>query len=267
MVHISRRIATALGVGALAVAGLGVIAPAAHASAAHASTAQDCLGTLQRANFAVAGWQGVVIPPAGHLTPFFHVRDDARCAGITASVAISRPDGSQVRNVNAKLSRVNGLVTAYAYIPVGWRDAGTWSIRQIAVKRNGITAVRGFNPATSARQQVRRASVLTGRATTGLVVDWRTLRLRVNGTLKAYGTDGRLHPLAAGRKVVVQIRQHGTTRPYWTAGTGVTSASGAWSAIARLGDGPPQDVRVAFLTPYQTIASDFTYIGVARVAD
>ena len=262
MLHISGRIATALGVGALAVAGLGVIAPAAHASAA-----QDCLGTLQRANFAIAGREGVVIPPAGHLTPFFHVRDDARCAGITASVAISRPDGSQVRNVNAKLSRVEGLVTAYAYIPVGWRDAGTWSIRQIAVKKNGITAVRGFNPATAAHQQVRRASVLIGRATDGLVVDWRTLRLRVNGTLKAYGTDGRLHPLAAGRKIVVQIRQHGTTQPYWTAVLGVTSASGAWSTIARLGDGPPQDVRVAFLTPYQTIASDFTYIGIARVAD
>jgi len=83
------------------------------------------------------------------MTAFFHVLDDSRCDGITASIAISRRDGSDVRNQTTQISRVNGLVTAYPRFTTGWQDAGTWAIRQIAVKKDGVTAIRKFDPASS----------------------------------------------------------------------------------------------------------------------
>jgi hypothetical protein len=200
------------------------------------------------------------------MTPFFHLADDSRCAGITASVGISRRDGSGFRNQVASISRARGLLTAYARVPARWPDAGPWVIRQVAVAKNGTLAVRGFNPATSAGIQVRRASVLTGRAVAGWTIDPRTLRLPLHGYLKAWTGTGRQVALPAGQRVLIQVREHGTNQPYWTAGTGTTSASGYWRGTARLGDGPPQDVRVVYRTPYQTIASDYTWLGVVRVA-
>jgi hypothetical protein len=44
----------------------------------------------------------------------------------------------------------------------------------------------------------------------------------------------------------------------------MTSASGYYRTDAYFDYGRPQDLRVAYLTPYQTIASHFYWVGVAR---
>jgi hypothetical protein len=264
MNRLSRRLAGIAGTAAIAAGGL-----VATATPAHASTAQDCLNTLQRARFAIAGPEGVVIPPLGNpMTPFFHVLDDSRCSDIITSIGISRRDGSDFRNHLASITRYNGLVTAYWRYPTGWKDAGTWVIRQIAVKKGDTLAVRGFDPATAASIQVRRASVLTGYSAS----DPRGVDLQINrggylalqGFLKAWGSDGRLHTLAAGQRILIQVREHGTTAPYRTVRIATTSKFGYYSSLAYVGRGRPQDVRVVYLTPYQTIASDFTFVGVAH---
>jgi hypothetical protein len=264
MNRLSRRLAGIAGTAAIAAGGL-----VATAAPAHASTAQDCLNTLQRARFAVAGPEGVVIPPLGTpMTAFFHVLDDSRCAGIIASIGISRRDGSGFQNHLASTTRYNGLVTAYWSFKPGWKDAGTWVIRQIAVKKGNTLAARAFDPATAASIQVRRASVLTGYSAS----DPRGKELQINkggylavqGFLKAYGSDGRLHTLAAGQRIQIQVRPHGTTVPYRTARVTTTSKFGYYGTLALVGRSGPLDVRVVYRTPYQTVASDFTFVGVAH---
>jgi hypothetical protein len=266
MNRLPRRLAGIAATAAIAAGGL-----VATAAPAHASTAQDCLNTLQRATFAYAGPEGVVIPlaPSGEpVTPFFHVLDDSRCAGIVASIGISKRDGSGFRNRLASLSRVEGLVTAYWSYKPTWKDAGTWVIRQIAVKKGDTLAARAFDPATAASIQVRRASVLTGYSASDPLGKQLQINkggyLAVQGFLKAYGSDGRLHTLAAGQRIQIQVRPHGTTAPYRTARVTTTSKFGYYGTLALVGRSGPLDVRVVYRTPYQTVASDFTFVGVAR---
>ena len=262
-----RRLAALIGTGAIAGTGLALAAPPANA--ADAATAQDCLNTLLRARFADPGPFDVVVPPfSNHMTAFFHVRDDSRCDGIIASVAISRPDGSDFRNQNAAISRVEGIVTAYSDFTPGWRDAGTWVVRQIAVKKNGVLAARAFAPATAASVQVRRATTITawdglGGPTQRPVISPEG-NLIVAGYLKAWGTDGKQHVLAPGQRMVLQVRRAGTNDPYQTVATTVTSASGYYVLTAFYNSTLRKDVRVAYQTTYQTIASHVTYAGVVQ---
>ncbi len=85
--------------------------------------------------------------------------------------------------------------------------------------------------------------------------------LGIHGYLRAWGSDGRLHPLAAGQRVLIQVREHGTTNPYKTLATATTSATGYYNKVVYFDFGRPQDLRVAYRTPYQTIASDFYWVG------
>jgi hypothetical protein len=266
MNRIIRSVASVFGATVMAA---GVLATGTTAGQATTnSTAQDCLNTFVQTRFAVAGPEGVTFPPFNQpMTPFFHLRDVPSCDGITASIAISRRDGSDVRNQVARISRVNGLITAFNYVQPWWKDAGTWAIRQIAVKKNGVTVVRGFDPATSPTIQVRRASIIHGRPLGGYTRDLVTDQhgyLTIQGYLSAWGSDGKKHPLAAGQRVLIQVRERGTTKPYQTLAIATTSASGYYRKTAYFDYGRPQDLRVAYLTPYQTIASHFSWVGVAR---
>lgn len=266
MNRITRSVASVLGATAL-IAGGALATGAAAAQGTSASSAQDCLNTFVRTRFAQNGPQGVTFPPFHvPMSAFFHVRDVPACDGITASIAISRRDGSGVHNQVARISRANGLVSAFTDFQPWWADAGTWAIRQIAVKKNGVTAVRGFNPATSPTIQARRASVIEGRPLGGysrdLVTDHNG-NLTIHGYLKAWGSDGRIHPLAAGQRVLIQTREHGTAKPYLTLASTTASASGYYRKTVHFRY-RPLDLRVTYLTPYETIASDFYWVGIAR---
>ena len=55
-----------------------------------------------------------------------------------------------------------------------------------------------------------------------------------------------------------------TTNPYKTLATATTSATGYYNKVVYFDFGRPQDLRVAYRTPYQTIGSDFYRVGIAR---
>ena len=263
MTQVVRRLAGPAGV--LALAGVLAFAGTAVPARAAASPAQACLDTFQRVRFVDPGVEGVVIPPlTNHLRPFFQLRDESVCAAIVASIGISRRDGSDFRNQNARVTRSGRLITASADFTPSWRDAGSWMVRQVAISRDGALAVRSFTPTSGAGIQVRRAATLTGWGIDG---PGRPLRigsdrkLTVSGYLKAYGTDGKLHPLPARQQIVLQARRAGTTEPYEPIGGGITSASGYYVATAAWGSRPRQDIRIAYFNLYETISTRMTYVG------
>ena len=251
--------------GALALAAFLALAGAAAPARAAASPAQACLDTFRQVRFVDPGVEGVVIPPlTNRMTAFFRVSDEPACDGIVASIGISRRDGTGFRNQNARITRTGGAVTAsVSYVP-SWTDAGSWMVRQIAITKSGTLAVRSFTPVSGAGLQVRRAATLTGWGIDGPGRPLRIgadRRLTVSGYLKAYGTDGRLHPLPAGQDIALQARTAGTTEPYLSIGGATTSASGYYVAVAAWGTRPRQDIRIAYYNLYETISTRITYVG------
>jgi 2-keto-3-deoxy-6-phosphogluconate aldolase len=243
-------------VAAVAAVGAGTVATTPAAEAA----ATDCLNKI--AGPAIDPQTHVVMSPLGTVFAGTYIYSGSVCSNVNVSIGISRTDTTGFRNQSA--GRVKYEDNAYMFsnaFAMGPGDAGQWMVRQIAVKDSaGRLAVRTF-PASSVttKYTLQRASILTP-ARTGTLPAGQTA---LSGRLQAYTSTGGVAPLAAGQQVLIQVRPRGAAA-YKTIATALTSTSGFYSRAVSLGGYRGADVRVAYLTPYQTIASDFAYVG--RVA-
>jgi hypothetical protein len=109
-----------------------------------------------------------------------------------------------------------------------------------------------------------RPATITGSAgpTSATVIRPGT-KMSTYGHLTAMYTTGVTGPFA-GQKVVVQTRPHGQTSvPYSTVATATTTSTGYYYAnwFAR----SDVDVRVAFISPYQSVGSAFRWLRVVDV--
>lgn len=246
------RVAIALPVVLVAIAG---------SLPASAATTSQCLSSMSRlpAMGKETGFVGVTLSPNHRdVVPNFRI-NPALCQGAVFAIGISRRDGSQFRNANATYDRSTGWVRATHRL--GWADTGDWTIRQIAVSWNGQGAVRLLDPAKqSSVARVKRASVLTAYPTGRFTADKNNV-LQVGGYLKAYNSKGGLSPLP-GQLVELQGRRYGWELEYGVMNDFVTKSTGRWGAGIDFGFKYPQQIRVIFRSRYQTIANDFTYMGV-----
>jgi hypothetical protein len=243
-----------------AVAAAGAIAAGA-AAPAQAAGAADCLDRLSRG--------GIEMPTNVTLTPNARVPLttstilSATCSSVTAvSIAISRTDITDLRNAMATRDRWEA--DAYFYYrnaPMGPKDIGTWMIRQITVKdRSGLVLARSFTTQRSPNHfTVRRGTVISSRQH-GTLARTSSGWIKLSGDLKAYNSLGGLSPLAAGQRILVQARRPGSAQ-YVTVRNLGTASSGWFSGNVPLAGYNGADVRFAYITPYQTIASSFTYVG------
>lgn len=237
-----------------------MVAPVALIATPAAATPSQCLDQLAKNVFFGLGQSGpepVVLSPTRRVTHVHAVNTSAACAGASVSIGISRPDGTDFRNVNAVAGHPSASWFGATHA-MRWTDTGLWAIRQLAVKKDGRLAVRGFRAdAAPDYAHVRRASILTGQVTRST-----DTTITVYGYLKAYSTSGTVAVLAPGRQVQIQVRPHGTYQPYATIAVARTAQPGYWLGTGRLTAGRKYDLRVSWLTPYQTIASSFRWVAV-----
>ncbi|HEY3005779.1 MAG TPA: hypothetical protein VGJ44_25760, partial [Kribbellaceae bacterium] len=110
-----------------------------------------------------------------------------------------------------------------------------------------------------------RPTTITGTADPTVATIIRTgTKMSTYGHLSVMYTTGRTGPFA-GQQVVVQIRPRcNTDAGYSTVATATTTSTGYyyanWNVIQDV------DVRVAFLSPYQSIASSYRWLRVVDVA-
>jgi hypothetical protein len=204
-----------------------------------------------------------------------------------------------VREAPARMTRLVAATTSYAGL--WWRvdgtvqpptipthlfvqDAdGTWqSTGSFGYAADDGTFTRWWRPAVPGSYKLKvffggteasrvldltvkpRPTTITGTAnpTTATVIRPGT-RMSTYGHLKAIYTTG-VTGAFANQKVVVQTRPRGrTATPYATVATATTTGTGYyyanWTARTDV------DVRVAFISPYSTIASSFRWLRVVDV--
>ena len=134
--------------------------------------------------------------------------------------------------------------------------AGTYRLR-MTVNSGGpdnLPVVREYAPVTVT---ARPASISGTAGATSAVVIRPGTKMSTFGHLDAMYTTGATGPFA-GQQVVVQTRPRGTTLPYATVATATTNSTGYyytnWTIQSDV------DVRVAFLSPYTSVGSAFTYV-------
>lgn len=247
---------------ALAAALGGTLAGTAVAatSAQAATIAQTCLNQL--AGPGVATDRQIVYPaePAQiQLSTSAHTSRE--CRGITVSIGLSRTDLTGYQNKSAHYSWGTGRYY-YAKYLLAPNQPGNWMTRQIYVRdHQGNTAVRTFTAANSpTRVTVYRESFLDARSTLVPIHDGK---LRIAGRLQVHSSVGTRANLA-NQKILIQLRRP-TETAYTTVLTTTTGQYGNFSEARLWGAANRgKHLRVAFVSPFQTIASDYTYIGVIR---
>ncbi|MFC0622593.1 hypothetical protein [Kribbella deserti] len=224
-------------------------------AAATAPTARDCLESLNQ--HVAFGNRGMLTLDLKHRTLKVRAHDieGGQCGDAWVSIAISRYDGSSVRNVNAVPEPGQAYVVASH--PMGWADTGRWRVRQLAVTMNGQTVVKSYtltdSPSTAL---VRRAAVLAGT-----VVPNDSTGFTASGTLKAYNSVGGLSPLPAGRQIWIEVRPRSdTSAPYKMVGETVTDSRGHWN-FSTTKEFWKYDVRAVFDQPMETISPAYKWLG------
>ena len=177
------------------------------------------------------------------------VQDSAR---VPAHLYVQRPDGTWQSTGSFGLVADDGTFTRW------WRPASPGSYK-LKVFFGGIEASRVLDLTVKPRP-----TTITGTAnpTTATVIRPGT-KMSTYGHLKAMYTSGATGAFAK-QKVVVQTRPRGQLgTPYTTVATATTTGTGYyyanWTARTDV------DVRVAFITPYTTIASSFRWLRVVDV--
>lgn len=121
------------------------------------------------------------------------------------------------------------------------------------------TATPDMTSSQSSSTAAPRPSYLTASPTGKLTLNVYG-RLALKGTLKAKTTTGSIVPLK-NQAVTLQSRRPGETT-YRSVVSTLTNAQGGYGDDFALGSQHVgSDIRVIFRSPYQTIASDFTYVG------
>jgi hypothetical protein len=255
--RISVRRTAVLGVAlAGAMAGGGLAATQAHA----ATIAETCLNQLSGPG--VATDRQVVYPaePAQiQLSTSSHTSRE--CRGITVSIGMSRTDLSGYQNKNASYSWGTGQHYHAKYL-LQPNQPGSWMTRQIYVRdHQGNTAVRTFTAANSpTKVTVYRESFLEARSNLTPLQDGK---IRVAGKLQAHSSAGTRANLA-NQKVLIQVKRPADSS-YTTALTVTTGQYGSFYDYRLDGaSNKGKYLRVVFVSPFQTIASDYTWVGVIR---
>lgn len=187
------------------------------------------------------------------------------CSTVVAvSIGISRVDGSDFRNANAVKYRWEG--NAYFWgrsAPFTSKDTGAWMVRQIVVKDSEGGLGRSYNSSTTPNRFSVKAGTVISPRQHGTLRPGAGGRVTISGDLKAWNTGGGLSPLAAGQRLAVEIRDPYRGDYFHLADVG-TAPSGWFRGYPVLNKYRGFDVRLAYYSPYQTIAGSFAYVG--RVA-
>lgn len=256
MTSFTRRIGLA---GAATVLATGLVAPTALAAAdRQQATPARCLALLNAGFDAGSTIVAPRTPLIAETTPLVN----RACYSMRVSIAISKTDHSGVRTQLARRSSYEQ--NAYLFRTVFSSLPGTWMVRQIAVgNASGQVAIKKYDT-TPAPVRAISESQLTGRPTGVIPLD-PGRGVFVHGYLKAYSRFGTWTTLAAGQNVVMQARPHGSTGGYTNVDVTKTSASGYWRAFWEAPAAQTWDIRVAYITAYQSVASDWTWLGVTRL--
>ncbi|MFC0624498.1 hypothetical protein [Kribbella deserti] len=251
-----RRVAVSLA--ATAVATTVALAGAAGASAGStAGDAQSCLNSLTGRGTATPA--SIVYPaqPAQVTLSTSQYAGDL-CKGLSVSIGISRTDLTGFKAANAGDSRwiTPGKQRFSAQFVLPPNQPGTWMTRQIAVKDlAGRTAVKTFTATDSpTKVTIKRESFLTGKPTGSAIT-----HPYVTARLTAWSSVGTMAHLV-GQNVLVQVRAPGSST-YVTIAQRRTGDSGYMGISVPVGNYPKHDLRLVFISPFQTIASDYTYLG------
>jgi hypothetical protein len=249
-----RRTLTALAAGATALTGAVAVAPPATASGAAA--AQACIDQLSGP---AAGTDRLIVYPAEkaevRLTTSLFTGDT--CRSYAVSLGLSRTDLSGYLSANASGLYWGGgpkMFSARFVLPPN--QPGTWMTRQIAVKGlDGVVHVRQFTAATSPTKiAYKRESFLTGTPH-GSAITHTYLSTR----LQAWSTVGTMANLG-NQEVLLQVSRPGANA-YTTILRGRGDRFGIWRTFVSWKGYSGYDVRLAYYSPYQTIASDWHYLG------
>lgn len=249
-----RRLAISLA--ATAVATTAAIAGASSASAA--GDAQSCLNALTGPGSTTPTSITYPAQPAQLKLITSSYAGDL-CKHLSVSIGISRTDLTGFKAANANDTRwydaTQQRFTAGFVLPPN--QPGTWMTRQIAVKDlAGRTAVKTFTATDSpAKVTIKRESFLTDTPTGSAIT-----HEYVTARLKAWSSVGTLANLG-NQNILVQVKAPGTTTYKTIAQRKTDPQSGYMGISVNLSNYPKHDLRLAFVSPFQTIASDFTYLG------
>lgn len=256
-----RRIAAgavALAATTTAVATVATAAVPAHAAGGGAA---DCLERLVSGGVGMP--QYAIASPTVRMPVSTSTFSAPTCSTVVAvSIGISRIDGSDFRNANAH--KENWEADAYLWVrsaPFTSKDTGAWMIRQIVVKDNtGYAIGHSFTSSrTPDRFSVRAGTVISPRQH-GVLRPGAGGRVTISGDLKAWNTLGGLSPLAAGQRLAIEARDP-YQGDYFHVTTVGTAPSGWFRGYPVLNKYRGFDIRLAYYSPYQTIAGSFAYVG------
>ena len=173
----------------------------------------------------------------------------------------------RIRKPSPDLYRyVPGAIIATAKTDAAGRFAITLPLRtsQRVVSDVPGTTTLGYTFMDATQTKVFQPTTITGHtaATTATVIRPGT-KMSTYGHLNVVYTNGKTGPFT-NQKVVVQTRPRlNPTAPYTTVATDTTSATGYyytnWNATDDV------NVRVAFLTPYKSIASSYRWLRTVNV--
>jgi hypothetical protein len=248
-----RHAGVALASLAAVVAGTVLTAPPAHADAG------TCLAQLVGP---AANTDRLIIYPAEQakvrLTTSAYT--EKTCYEYSVALGISRTDLSGFLYANAHDNRwyhTGNYFFADFVLPPN--QPGTWMTRQIAVKdRTGKVAIRQFTAADSPTKVViKRESFLTGTPHGTAIT-----HTYITSHLQAWSSVGTMANLP-NQLVQLQVSRPGANH-YVTIYQGRTDRYGWWRRFVSWTGFSGYDVRLAYYSPYQTIASDWHYLG--RVA-
>jgi hypothetical protein len=179
------------------------------------------------------------------------------CKGLGVSMAISRTDLTGYKNQLANDNRWTGTGQYFgSRFVLSPNQPGTWMLRQLCVTDHTRPAgCRSFTAANSpTKVTIKRESFLTGTPHgTAITHSYVTARLQ------AWSTVGTMANLG-NQFVQLQVRKPGSTT-YTTIATRRMNTIGTLGFAVNWSPYHRYDVRLQYISPYQTIASDWHYLG------
>ncbi len=179
------------------------------------------------------------------------------CRNYAVSLGISRTDTTGYLSANANGRYWGGgpkMFSARFVLPPN--QPGTWMTRQIAARGlDGVVHVRQFTAATSPTKiEYKRESFLTGTPHGSAIT-----HTYLSTHLQAWSTVGTMANLGS-QEVLLQVSRPGANA-YTTILRGRGDRYGIWRTFVSWQGYSDYDVRLAYYSPYQTIASDWHYLG------
>lgn len=245
-------------VAGLALAGTGLLGAAtATATTSAANSASACLNALEQPTF-FDNYGSTVISPSNHAIRTLTTVHGNACMGAIATVGLSKGLSNKVYNAYAQIGFDGELHYLASKHQISLADVGHWRIRQIAVKKYGVTKVKNYDNSDIRTTSVVRASILTGSPKGSIGVNQP-----ITGYLRAYTSTGSTVPLK-DRTMLLQASRNGLPYKNILVKPNATHANGYYLLGRDLSPYRGYNVRAVFKSPYETIASSYVYLGVVR---